>query len=435
MSMTDLERILPLRRELDAAQADYVLATIVAVDGPSYRKPGACMLIAPDGRRAGTVSGGCLEAQVAERAWWLTANGPSLHRYSTASDDGEHPYGSGCGGIVSILLERRSTASPLLDAIQESFERRTPLAVATILDGKYLGARGFAGLAREQTLAPSSTSSSDAQIVGILDAPASQALASRHWRETELNIEGELARVRVDYRPARPALWIFGAGDDAQPVVRIGRELGWYIAVADGRSHLPTRQRFPQTDELRTLAIDALSIRPPTDGPTPLAFQSERADAEGAVAFRPLKSAPNSAAFRPGSMLSETNTTNPLGDIRTHDAALLLTHSFEQDARILALVLAQPGPPAYIGVLGPQRRTREVLEEVARIHNLKPGSSTDAQIDLWLARLHAPTGLDLGADSPETIALSILAEVQKVFAAATAQPLRELRADQSSLAL
>jgi xanthine/CO dehydrogenase XdhC/CoxF family maturation factor len=67
-NMIDLERILPLWRELEAVGKDYVLATIVAVEGPSYRKPGACMLLTPDGRRAGTVSGGCLEAQVASRA-------------------------------------------------------------------------------------------------------------------------------------------------------------------------------------------------------------------------------------------------------------------------------------------------------------------------------------------------------------------------------
>ena len=60
--MTDLEHILPLWRELEVSGEDYVLATVVAVDGPSYRKPGARMLLAPDGGRAGTVSG-------CEKAW------------------------------------------------------------------------------------------------------------------------------------------------------------------------------------------------------------------------------------------------------------------------------------------------------------------------------------------------------------------------------
>src|SRR5579863_9306637 len=114
--MTDLERILALWREVESAGTDYVLATVVAVQGPSYRKPGALMLLTADGQRAGTVSGGCLEAEVASRAWWLTANGPTIQRYSTADEDGERPYGSGCGGVIFLLLERRTTAGPLLAA-------------------------------------------------------------------------------------------------------------------------------------------------------------------------------------------------------------------------------------------------------------------------------------------------------------------------------
>ena len=119
--MTDLARILSVWRELENAGADYVLASIVAVQGPSYRKPGALMLLTPEGRRVGTVSGGCLEAEVVSRAWWLTANGPTIQRYSTADDDGDRPYGSGCGGVVFLLLERRATAGPLLAALEKAF--------------------------------------------------------------------------------------------------------------------------------------------------------------------------------------------------------------------------------------------------------------------------------------------------------------------------
>src|SRR5271169_1257736 len=116
--MKDLEQILKLWQELEPAGAEFVLATVVAVEGPSYRKPGAHMLLAPDGRRAGTVSGGCLESEVAKRAWWFTENGPIVQRYSTVEDDGERPYGSGCGGTVWLLLERSATANPLLQALK-----------------------------------------------------------------------------------------------------------------------------------------------------------------------------------------------------------------------------------------------------------------------------------------------------------------------------
>src|SRR5271165_6780810 len=143
--MTDFENILPLWRELERAGADYVLATVVEVQGSSYRRPGARMLLASDGRRAGTVSGGCLEAEVAKKAWWLTERGPVVERYSTLEDDGDLPYGSGCGGVVFILLERRATAQPLLQALHAAWSARGSLAIAAVLEGPHAGHRVFAG--------------------------------------------------------------------------------------------------------------------------------------------------------------------------------------------------------------------------------------------------------------------------------------------------
>ena len=381
--MNDIERILPLGRELEAAGADYVLATVVAVEGASYRKPGALMLLTPDGRRAGTVSGGCLEAQVASRAWWLTASGPCVQRYSTAEEDGERPYGSGCGGVVSLLLERRATAGPLLAALQQAFDRRAPLAVATALEGEQIGRRAFAGLEDDP-----------AEGVQAVADPL-QKLAERAG--------GIDARVWVDFRPARPGLWIFGAGDDAQPLLHLAKELGWFVAVADGRSHLATRERFPLADEVRVL--------PTGDLP----------------AIRSVSESTSQPVSRSASQ--QVSSASPVANLLAQDAAVVMSHSFEQDARTLAALLALDSQPAYIGVLGPQRRTRELLAEAARLLGLPvdSASATAAQVERWLAQLHSPMGLDLGAESPETIAFSALAEIQKSLAAATALPLREVR--------
>jgi len=110
-----------------------------------------------------------------------------------------------------------------------------------------------------------------------------------------------------------------------------------------------------------------------------------------------------------------------------------MTHSFEQDSKILASLLSLAALPAYIGVLGPQRRTRELLAEATVLLGL-PASGASMQVEQWLNCVHAPTGLDLGADSPETIALSVVAEVQKFRASATALPLRQVRAAQVGIA-
>lgn len=380
--MTDLERILPLWSGLKAAGEGYVLATVIAVEGSSYRGPGACMLLARDGRHAGTVSGGCLEAEVARRAWWLTANGPTVQRYSTAEEDGDRPYGSGCGGAVWLLLERDSTADPLLDALRQSFERRTPLAVATVLEGEFVGRRRFAGLG------PGQAGGAALKTDDPVQDCAERVLADCGSTDETISVKGAEARVWADFRPARPGLWIFGAGDDAQPMLRLAKDLGWFVTVGDGRSQLATRERFPLADEIHVLPV--------TEWPA------------------------KQSAGRPPA----------LANLHAQDAAVVMSHSFEQDARALAALLALQAPLAYIGVLGPQRRTRELLAEAARLLGI-PADSTASnldQVERWLAELHAPTGLDLGADSPETIALSVVAEIQKSFARSTALPLREVRA-------
>jgi xanthine dehydrogenase accessory factor len=385
--MTDFESILPLWSELDRVGTDYILATIVAVEGPSYRKPGARMLLAPDGRRVGTVSGGCLEAEVARRAWWLTESGPTIERYSTVPDDGEFPYGSGCGGVVHILLERRVTAAPLLTALRTAFRARLPLAIATVLQGPHIARRAFAGLSADEALEPMpNLASHETSGLQNLQNLAEQACSQKQSLEGRIPIDCVNTRVWIDYRPARPGLWIFGAGDDARPVLLLARALGWFVAICDGRGQLATREHFREADEVHVLVV------------------------------------PDSPAAAPNRF-----------DLRPTDAAIVMTHSFEQDSRILALLLAGSTdlPLAYLGVLGPQRRTRDMLVEIARVRN-HPDPENLAEN--WLAQLHAPTGLDLGAETPATIALSILAEIQQVLSAGTAQPLREVRAARAEVA-
>lgn len=379
--MTDLGPILSLWHQLEDAGADYILATVVAVEGSSYRKPGARMLLAKDGRRAGTISGGCLEAEVARRCWWLTSAGPVVEHYSTQDDDGDHPYGSGCGGVVYLLLERSTSARLLLVALEAAFQARLPLAVATLIEGEHIGARMLAGSLSGDLPLPSLDASDSAALHDL----ATRALRQRESLERTITINGTPTRAWAACSLARPGLWIFSAGDDAKPLVAMAQQLGWFVTVADGRAHLATRERFPTADEVLTLPIFDLP------------------DAA-------------SALFR----------------MRPTDAAIVMTHSFDQDARILASIESLAVSPAYLGVLGPQRRTRELLAEAARL--LGYGAGMDA-IERRLAKMHAPTGLDLGGEAPATIALAILAEVQQVLAAATAQPLREVRGGKPAAAL
>jgi xanthine/CO dehydrogenase XdhC/CoxF family maturation factor len=296
------------------------------------------------------------------------------------ADDGELPYGSGCGGVIYLLLERRATAAPLLHVLESAFHARVSLAIATVLEGAETGKRAIASGNGEDIAHPPSAN----PLESTLSNMALQALERMQSTDQRLTIDRNDTRVWVDYRAARPGLWIFGAGDDAKPILRLARELGWFAAVADGRSNLATRDRFQTADTIITLPTSELPER----------------------------------------------SESVLSDLKATDAAILITHSFEQDSRILASLLSRDTVPAYVGVLGPQRRTREVLAEATRLLGLE--DSPD-RIEQWLSRLHAPTGLDVGAETPAAIALSIVAEIQQTLNNGSALPLRQVRAVRPSL--
>jgi xanthine dehydrogenase accessory factor len=363
--MTDLDQILPLWQELRRSGTEYVLATVVTVEGSGYRKPGARMLISADGRRAGTISGGCLEGEVARKAFWRTENGPVVRRYSTSAEDGEVPFGMGCGGVVHLLLERSESADPVVERLAGCFTGRRPLAIATVLDGEWIGRRAFWPQEDTQVLklCVDSEVGLDGVLAGSLSDLARQGLeAQRSFSETvDLSYlsNARLATVRVEFNAARPGLFVFGAGDDAIPLVRQARQLGWYVAVADGRSHLATQARFPEAQDVRVLS----------DGEFPR-----------------------------------------LG-LKSSDAVVVLTHSLEQDTRILDEILKEE--LAYLGVLGPRRRTNDILISVARNGGV-PASRIDAHVEEWMEEIHAPMGLDLGGDTPADIALAVIAEIQQI---------------------
>jgi xanthine/CO dehydrogenase XdhC/CoxF family maturation factor len=355
------------------------------------------MLIAADGRRTGTISGGCLEAEVARKAFWHTEGGPVVRRYSTSADDGEIPFGMGCGGVVHLLLERSATARLLHGELTARFSEREPLAIATVLEGENIGRRAFwprriAGQPIAETGSEAAASGAAKAGVDELEVMAEEAFATQRSFDDVLRAsDGQVAAVRTEWVAARPGLFIFGAGDDAFPVARLAQELGWYVALADGRANLVTRTRFA--------GADALFLLPESEFPT--------------LALRPT------------------------------DAAVLMTHSLEQDTRVLGQLLTgqagvcdpmtgKPAKLAYIGVLGPRRRTQDMLLTLAAaMPGSSPGPAVERQVAEWMAALHSPMGLDLGGNTPADIALAVMAEIQQARHRATGLSLREVRAHEN----
>src|SRR5688572_5955691 len=154
------------------------------------------------------------------------------------------------------------------------------------------------------------------------------------------------------------------SGAPLQPLARLARELGWHVTIADPRSAFATAQRFP--------AAESLVVGAATD---------------------------------------LVNKTNPDPEA----VAVVMTHHYVHDVPILQALLSRR--LAYIGLLGPRKRAEKILADL---------TATGAVITAeQRARLHAPVGLDVGADSPEQVALSIVAEIQAVLTGRNGQPLRD----------
>src|ERR1700729_2038193 len=133
-----------------------VLVTLVRAEGSSYRRPGARLLLGPDGVYAGTMRGGCLWAEVIRKGGWMVREGAVVERYSTMFDDtAEMPFGLGCGGVVDLLLEPVETPEcrAFLAAMEASLGGSESL-VATWLpeDGRRL-ARAVIGVGGEVVFA------------------------------------------------------------------------------------------------------------------------------------------------------------------------------------------------------------------------------------------------------------------------------------------
>lgn len=277
------------------------LATVVSVEGSSYRRPGARMLVTETGSSTGTISAGCLEADVVEHAQRVIRNGAAkLVEYNTAaaSDEMAWGLGLGCNGIVRVLVEPLADDSSHLETLRRS-----------------------------------------------LNVPVSFNLVHPAGVFTEILL------------PPVPLI-VFGAGNDALPVVELAHRLGWQTEVVDPQARSASRTRFAIADRV-TLA-------------------------------------------RPGEIAAHVRIT-------PRTLTLLISHSYEHDLAFLRYVLASPAP--YIGVMGPRQRTDQMLTELSPTHDT--------------SRLHAPVGLDIGANGPVEIALSIVAEMRAVLDGRSGGMLRE----------
>ena len=343
--MKELFELIEKRR---AAQAfPHAVATVLRVEGSSYRRPGARMLINAHGRVAGSISGGCLERNVVSEGQQAILDGrPRLLTFDTTDQD-DLAFGTslGCQGKIWIGLEvlPGNSTWPIEIITEEVRLRRKPAVLVTqIMNAPDLRFQTIAFFDEDQ------------------NSEVSDVFGTRRTR----------------YNPSRSALFewlgaplsllLFGGGPDVTPMLRLAVELGHEVTVIDRRSDIARRENFPQAREVicaKPHELDAL-VHP---------------------------------------------------DNRT--AAVLMNHHYDTDRDVLGSLI--PFHLPYIAMLGPKRRTTRILEDLeVEGHDVEAVSRA----------LHAPAGLDIGAETPEQIALAILAEIQTVMAGRNGGSLRDRNA-------
>ncbi len=317
--LTEAQRIWDAVLAAEARGQQALLAEIVAVVGSAYRRPGALMMMASDGRMEGTVSGGCLEGDLFVRAEPLFSEAaPFVVDYDLAEDE-MWSLGIGCKGHIRVWVRR---------APEEGDRARWTRALAT---GGVLYAQLPLG-ADQVWLAGEDPP----------EGPLGEAVRAA-WDGAEPRVVEPGSWFVRAWRPA-PRLVLVGAGHDAEPVAQLAQRMGFRVVVVDPREAFNDERRFPGAEhvvvEARTLSAQQYP---------------ELVDAYWVV----------------------------------------MNHHKERDGAALRAALQMR--PRFVGALGPWLRTAELLEGV-------PG----------IDEVHGPLGLDLGAETPEEVALAIVAELMAV---------------------
>ena len=297
-----LRGLLDFLHEQRARGLSLAMATVVETCGATYRKAGAAMLIAADGRWRGLLSGGCLEGDLAHHAGdVIRGAGARVVEYDLeAMTDAVFGFGLGCEGSVRVLLEGIGP--------ENDWE---PLASLGRLAMQ--GVRGCHLRVVDSTVAewPVGTWCTTDETGSILGTAGLTELAGPAplTGVGEYRVKEGRLRLLATAIPRVPRLVVLGAAPDAKPVVHLAAALGWRITVVDHRPAFADSGALPGADQVLLTAGDDL----------PFATRLDAAD-----------------------------------------AVIIMSHNLEADARYLRAALA--APVGYIGLLGPVARRNRLLE-------------------------------------------------------------------------
>jgi xanthine dehydrogenase accessory factor len=325
-----------------------VYCAVVETRGSTPQKAGAAMLVYPDGTQAGTLGGGCVEAEVKRRALHGLNDGgrPEVLTFNLDDDYGWDD-GLICGGRMTILAQPLTADGPLFESSAKYYRRLRDLAEggagfteAVVIGesaGLPVGDRYLFDAAGTLTEHLADSPSTDAVAAGL--AP----LSSRPVPAT---------RKGIAYLPALPRVTVFlvGGGHVGQAVAKLASEVGFDVWVLDDRDKFASPERFP-TASRRLVGDIGTTLRDLAPTLTPATF------------------------------------------------AVILTRGHNHDEE--ALYHLARTTCGYVGMIGSKRKIRMIFEDLEA-----KGIPTET-----LARVHAPLGYDIGSQTVPEIAVSIVAEL------------------------
>ena len=366
--MKEIRDIIKAFNEAQKLGKQTALATVVHVEGSSYRRPGARMLIEDDGQLTGAISGGCLEGDALRKALLvMTEKRSRLVTYDTMDDDdAKFGVGLGCNGIIQVLIEPIDVSNPdnpiqYLNNVNGKRQTAALVTLFSLQNRKGLQYGTCLLLKDDGNIVQHVPVLKDVLLADANEALINQSSSFKNYTSDDHNIT---AFIEVIKPPV--SIIIIGAGNDVVPVVNMADILGWETTVVDGRANYAKQERF----------VSACQV----------------------------------LVAKPENALEQIS-------VDEHTVFLLMTHNYNYDMAMLRQLLSKNMP--YIGMLGPKKKRERMLSELK-----DEGSNFTEQ---QLSVLHSPVGLDIGAETSEEIALSILAEIKALFAGKDVQSLRTIK--------
>lgn len=343
----------------DAVQSGkgVALASVVQLEGSSYRRPGARMLVNDEGELTGAISGGCLEGDALRKAMFaLSQQRSRLVSYDT-SDEDDMTIGIqlGCAGVIQVLFEPidPDKQDNPIQLIRKALAIRQEAVMVTLfnLSNKNADQPGTCLLMESNGNITGTIPIQEMEKVVLEDvllAMQNKKSVFREYQADEMSITAF-----IEFLQPPVSLVVVGAGNDAVPMMHIADTLGWDVRIVDGRNTHARPERFVAACQILVSKPEAVLDQLPMDGRT---------------------------------------------------VFVMMTHNYNYDLSMLRALLPTQTP--YIGMLGPKKKLDRMLDELRQ-----EGMQLD---EAMLLKVYGPTGLEIGAETPEAIALSIIAEIQAV---------------------